>query len=138
MGPLYDGLRPFAIPTIRIAAGLSAVPHGYMKLFTDPGVQRTAEFFAKVGYEPALFLAYSVALIEFVGGLCLAAGLLTRPIAATLAVFMFNAVLFHAAKGFFWNMGGYEYPLVWMILCLTFVIKGGGRFSIDAKIGKEF
>ena len=47
MGPLYDGLHPFAIPTIRIIAGLCAVPHGYMKLFTDPGDQIMAEFSQK-------------------------------------------------------------------------------------------
>jgi hypothetical protein len=63
--------------------------------------------------------------------------LLTRPMAAVLAVFVFNAVLFHAPKGF-WNMGGYEYPLVWMVLCLAVVIKGIGCYSFDAKIEKEF
>ena len=40
-------------------------------------------------------------------------------------------------NGFFLTEGGYEYPLLWGILALSFVIRGGGRFSLDALIGGE-
>ena len=138
LSPLYDALRPLAVPAIRVATGLMAVPHGYVKLFGNPGVQGTAKAFAASGYEPALLLAYAVACVEFFGGILLAIGLLTRPAAASIAVFMFVATLHHWDKGFYWNKGGFEYPLLWTVLALAFVVRGGGNWSVDAKIGKEF
>ena len=33
---------------------------------------------------------------------------------------------------------GYEYPLFWGLVALSFVIRGGGRYSVDAAIGREF
>ena len=44
----------------------------------------------------------------------------------------------HLVNGFFWNKGGYEYPLMWACLCIAIFIRGGGRLSLDAKIGREF
>ena len=43
----------------------------------------------------------------------------------------------HFAKGFFFMSGGYEYPLLWMALTFAVFLKGGGPFSIDARIGRE-
>ena len=42
------------------------------------------------------------------------------------------------SNGFFWTDKGFEYPLMWGIVALAFVILGGGRYSIDALIGREF
>ena len=68
----------------------------------------------------------------------LASGLLTRPIAALVAAVMAGAILtVHLPAGYFWTDGGYEYPLMWALLALAFVIRGGGRFSLDALIGRE-
>ena len=67
----------------------------------------------------------------------MALGLFTRPAAAAIAVFMANAVLFHLPNGFFWSKGGFEYPLLWGIVALSFAIRGGGRYSLDAKLGRE-
>jgi putative oxidoreductase len=43
----------------------------------------------------------------------------------------------HLGNGFFWTAGGFEYPLLWGIVTLAFVLRGGGRFSLDALIGRE-
>lgn len=77
-------------------------------------------------------------LIEFFGGLMLAAGLATRVAAALVVGLMTAAVLqVHLGAGFFWTDGGYEYPLFWGIVALAFAIRGGGRYSLDALIGYE-
>lgn len=131
-----DALSPYVDPVLRVTVGLLLVPHGYGKLFGG-GLQGTADFFASVGYEPAFLLALAVGLVEVFGGLMLALGLLTRPVAIAIAVFLFNAVLFHAANGFFWTDGGYEYPLLWAVAALVFAVRGGGRFSLDRAIGRE-
>ena len=40
--------------------------------------------------------------------------------------------------GYFWTNHGYEYALLWWLLCIAIFFRGGGRYSIDHVIGKEF
>ena len=139
-GVISNTLSPFAEPLVRVAAGLSLVPHGAQKLFGwfgGYGVEATGQFFAaKLGLPPTLALL--AGLIEFVGGLMLAAGLLTRPVAALVFVLMAVAVVHvHLPLGFFWTDGGFEYPLFWGVVALSYAIRGGGRYSIDRLIGHE-
>lgn len=138
---LTNALSPFAEPLVRVTAGLLLVPHGAQKLFGwfgGYGLEATGQFFAtKLGL-PASF-ALLAGLIEFVGGFLLAAGLLTRPVAALVFGVMAYAVVgVHLGAGFFWTNGGYEYPLLWGMVALAFVLRGGGRYSLDARIGREF
>jgi putative oxidoreductase len=141
IAPLTQALSPLAEPLLRATTGLLLVPHGAQKLFGwfgGYGIEATGQFFAaKLGLPPALALL--AGLIEFFGGLALAVGLLTRPAAALVAGMMAVAVFgVHLGNGFFWTSGGFEYPLMWGILALSFVVRGGGRFSLDALIGREF
>jgi putative oxidoreductase len=137
---ITEALSPFAEPLIRITAGLLLVPHGAQKLFGwfgGYGLEATGQFFAdKLGVPASLALV--AGLIEFFGGLMLAAGLATRVVAALVVGMMTVAVLqVHLGAGFFWTDGGFEYPLFWGIVALAFVIRGGGRYSLDAVIGYE-
>jgi putative oxidoreductase len=142
LDPVYDALSPLALPMIRLTAGLLLMPHGSQKLFGwfgGKGMAAAAQFFASVGFESGYAWALLVALTEFVGGLFLAIGFLTRPAAAAIAIFMAVAIIqVHWPNGFFWTDKGFEYPLMWGIVALAFVIRGGGRYSVDALIGREF
>jgi putative oxidoreductase len=138
--PLTASLAPLAEPMIRAATGLFLLPHGAQKLFGwfgGYGLDATGQFFsAKLGLPPSFALL--AGLIEVLGGLALAVGFGTRVAAALVTGLMAVAVvLVHLDNGFFWTKGGYEYPLLWGILALGFVLKGGGRYSIDRLIGKE-
>ena len=136
MAPVYRIGGCIAWPLVRIIAGLNLVPHGASKLFG--GMEQTISHFAAGGLEPAAFLAYLVACTEFFGGLMIAFGLLTRFAAAAATIFLFVAIVHvHFAKGFFFMSGGYEYPLLWMAVTFAVFLKGGGPFSIDARIGRE-
>jgi putative oxidoreductase len=140
LAPITDALSPFAEPLIRITAGLLLVPHGAQKLFGwfgGYGLEATGQFFAtKLGLPSSLALV--AGMIEFFGGLMLAAGLATRPVAALVAGLMAVAVLqVHLGAGLFWTDGGFEYPLLWGVVALAFVLRGGGRYSLDAAIGYE-
>jgi putative oxidoreductase len=142
IAPLTDALAPLAWPLIRVTIGLMLMPHGAQKLFGlfgGYGLSATAGFFeAKLGLAPGLFFALSAGLIEFAGGLFLALGLFTRPMAAAVTALMAVAVFnVHLASGFFWTQGGYEYPLLWGLVSLAFVLAGGGAFSLDRRIGRE-
>lgn len=50
---------------------------------------------------------------------------------------MFEAIPFHWGNGFFWPEGGFEYSLLRGIVALSFVTRGGGAYSLDAKLGRE-
>lgn len=140
-GPLLDRIArpyaPFAEPLVRATIGLFLVPHGAQKLFGwfgGYGLEATGQFFAtKLGLPASLALAAGV--IEVFGGLALALGLGTRLAALLVAGLMFVAAFkVHLGAGFFWTSGGYEYPLMWGLVALAFVLQGGGRYSLDALI----
>jgi len=138
--PLQDALTPYAELAARVVPGLFLMPHGAQKLFGlfgGYGLEATGQFFAtKLGLPASMALV--TGLIEFFGGLLLAVGLATRVAAGLIAGMMAVAVLqVHLANGFFWTSMGYEYPLMWGILALTYVVRGGGRMSLDAVIGVE-
>ena len=77
-------------------------------------------------------------MVEFVGGLFLALGLLTRVAAAPIIGFLVTAIVtYHWQFGFAWESRGIEYPLFWSIVVLHFLVRGGGPWSLDALIGRE-
>ncbi len=140
LGSIADALSPLAEPMVRVVTGLLLVPHGAQKQFGwfgGYGVEATGQFFsAKLGLPPSLALV--AGLIEFFGGLMLAAGFATRAVAALVFGLMSVAVLWvHLSIGFFWTEGGFEYPLFWGVVALFFVVRGGGRYSVDALMGRE-
>jgi putative oxidoreductase len=87
-------------------------------------------------------MAYWAIFIETVGALCVAAGLFTRFFAAVLAIEMLIAlILVHSHNGFLVSVSGgkngMEYVLLLGVVLLAIAIRGGGPYSVDAKIGKE-
>lgn len=135
LGGLYRKLAPVTETLVRLCAGLSLAAHGYPKLFGATAAN--AAFFEQAGFHPALFWTILTGLTEFGGGLCLALGLLTRLAAIPALVFLVVAIKFHAVNGFYWNNLGFEYPLFWALVVLHFLVRGGGRFSLDRLIGRE-
>jgi putative oxidoreductase len=128
---------------VRAATGLILVPHGAQKLFGwfgGHGLVGTAQFFEQsLGLYPGLLFAGAAGLTEFFGGLFLAFGLLTRlSAAAVVAVMAYAAFGVHLANGFFWTNGGLEFPLLWGLVALALVIRGGGPLSADARIGWRY
>lgn len=137
LDPMYDALEPLSYPLIRFVAGAMLVPHGYAKVFG--GIEGTTKFFASVGLEPALILAWYVGLLELVGGVCVAFGFLTRFMSAQLVGLLAVATFYiHLPSGFLWVKGGFEYPLFWMVIMIAITIQGGGKLSVDNLMAKEF
>lgn len=132
-------LTPLAYPLVRVTAGLLLMPHGAQKLFGwfgGYGLTATGEFFeTSLGMSPGVAFALLAGLVEFFGGLALVLGLLTRLAALAVAVFMGVALSVHLPNGFFWTEGGYEYPLMWGLLTLAVLLRGGDRYSLDARFG---
>jgi putative oxidoreductase len=136
LGRLYDLLRPITEPLIRLIAGGALAWHGQQILFG--GIEGTARFFENVGFEDGLVLAWVVGFLELICGLCLAVGLATRLAAGPIIVFLIVAIVtYHWELGFNWENRGIEYPLFWAIVVFHFLVHGGGRYSLDARIGRE-
>ena len=139
LGGIYEKLSPYSWLLVRVTAGVLLIPHGYAKLFTPGAIDGTAAFMGSLGLVPGVFWAWVIALLEFAGGIMLAVGFLTRPIAAMVVGFMAVAAFYvHWGNGFFWNSGGFEYPLMWGVVALAVLIRGGGAYSVDRKLGREF
>ena len=51
---------------------------------------------------------------------------------------MATAVIQHFPRGFFWTSGGFEYPLMWAVAAFFFLVRGGGPYSLDRALGREF
>ncbi len=136
--PLYDNFSDLVFALTRFVIGATFVPHGYVKLFTG-NIQNVAKGMAANGLEPALVVAYSLGALEFFGGILLAIGLLTRPVAFLFFVEMAVATfLVHLPKGFFASAGGAELVILLSLIPLFFAVRGGGKYSVDRVIGKEF
>jgi putative oxidoreductase len=84
-------------------------------------------------------VAYLVCFTEFLGGIGLVLGLLTRIAALGVAAVMVGAIVkVHLPNGFFmnWDLApgkghGFETNLALLAMALACVIAGGGELSID-------
>jgi len=58
--------------------------------------------------------------------------------AVVVALMAYAAFFVHLGNGFFWTAGGYEYPLLWGLAALAFVVRGSGELSVDRAIGWKY
>jgi putative oxidoreductase len=128
---------------LRLALGVVFFAHGSQKVlgwFGGHGMHATAAAFVSMGIP--LFLAYIAMFTEFLGGMGLIFGVLSRLSALGIFINMAVAVLkVHIHNGFFMNWGmvpgkgeGYEYHILVMAICLMILFVGPGRFAIMRKI----
>jgi putative oxidoreductase len=92
---------------------------------------------ASIGLEPGYLMALGAGSAEFLGGLALLIGLLTRPAAVALAFTMIVAIVtVHIDNGLFMSNNGYEFGLALLAASISLAISGGGRFSADLPLNK--
>ena len=136
-----EGLQRLAVLMLRLLLGFVFVMHGSQKLlgaFGGGGIAGFAGMLAKSGIEPHIPLAWVVGITEFVGGICVFFGFLTRFWAAGLAIDMAVALFkVHLANGFFISKNGFEFVLTLGVLALAVVFMGPGSPSVDRAVGIE-
>ena len=110
---------------IRASIGITFIVHSLKKF--DPSWQ---EWLVGIGMPPEMQLP--IALAEFIGGVLLVVGVLTRITGAIFAVILLGAI-FHIRweNGFFVSQGGWEWDLVMLAAVLTIIAAGPGRLSIS-------
>ena len=137
--PLNDKLLPMGYALARVWFALLIVPSGYEKVFAHGADRIATGNVLKTGFYPPLFWAWVVALLEFVGMILLALGLGTRLVAFMMAVELgVIVVTIQAPNGWFWTSRGTEFAFILFVVCVAFVLGGGGRYSLDRRLGREF
>jgi putative oxidoreductase len=118
--------EPRMLSILRIVTGLLYLEHGLGKIFNFPPAQnpRPYELFTLV---PGL-----AGILELVGGILLALGLFTRPVAFILSGEMALAYFMaHAPRGFFPMLNGGDAAILYCFVFLYLFVAGGGSWSLD-------
>jgi len=110
--------------------------HGYPKLLNGSN-DAILKAFADLGYNPPALWFWASAGIETFAGISLILGLFSRFFAAAAAIEMLFITITYWGNGFGWMRRGYEYVLLWGLLCFAIALRGGGPYSLDRKLGRE-
>ena len=115
---------------IRAAIGVTFIVHSIKKF--DPSWQG---WLIDMGLPPELQIP--IALAEFLGGIFLLVGVLTRISASILAVITLGAIfMIRGTEEFFVSKGGWEWDLMILAGELTIIVAGPGRVSISHVVKK--
>ncbi|MBZ9675805.1 DoxX family protein [Mesorhizobium sp. ES1-1] len=123
---LFESLSPYrpqALGVLRIMTALQFIEHGTQKLFNFP-----------VSAAPHALggLSLTAAILEFAGGILLALGLMTRPVAFLLAGEMAVAYFMaHMPRDFFPVNNGGDAAISFCFIFLYLVFAGPGAFALD-------
>lgn len=114
---------PYMLGILRIMAALLFLEHGTQKLFGFPAPANMPPLFSLFGLQ---------GVIEVVGGVLLALGLFTRPVAfilsGNMAVAYFMA---HAPESFFPVLNNGDSAILYCFVFLYIFFAGPGAWAID-------
>lgn len=127
------GIAGITHAILRVGAGLLFFMHGAPKLFgwfggmgEDGG---SAELFSLMGL---------AGVLEVFGGLAIALGVLTRPVAVVLALEMAIAYFYaHLPRGAVPYVNGGELALLYMSVWIFLAGNGAGPFSVDRALASR-
>jgi putative oxidoreductase len=136
----------WTLTVLRLVMGVTFFMHGAQKMlgwFGGYGFSGTMGFFTNMMHIPAPFAVLAI-LAEFLGGIGLIMGALTRIAAFGIATNMVVAVLMvHAKVGLFMNWTGqqkgegFEYHLLALAIAMALLVRGGGAFSVDRALSSQ-
>ena len=130
----YPATADLAWALVRVTAGLMLIPHGWPKVGMGPTAVGTR---VSQGMEPVIFWGALIIFLETIGGLLIAVGLFTRIVAALLFIEFLVIWKVHWPRGWSASAGGLEFVIMWGLLFLAIMLRGGGPYSLDRKLGWE-
>ncbi len=110
---------------MRLVLGIIFVAHGWSKLQNMEG---TIGFFQSIGL--SAFVAYAVALIEFLGGLSMILGVGTAVFGVLLSAVMIGAIVTVKSKGGLTGPGGFELDLGLLAMAIGLAMSGPGKYRV--------
>ena len=130
---------------LRLVVASVLIAHGAHDLFGSfgegGGLPASAAYFTRIGFTQGYVIALVAGLLQFVGGMLIAIGLLSRWI--SLALIGFYGLLVwkeHAKWGFFLNWTndqtrghGMEFAVLMSGVLVCLIIAGAGEWSLDGR-----
>jgi putative oxidoreductase len=135
LGRFYPQAAEWGYLLLRVVAGLLLIPHIWLKVAAGPAAI-AANVMARRGVEPALAAAYAAIAVETIGAICVTLGLFTRVAALMMVVEFIVITKLLSVAGWTVNGGG-EFPFLWLTVFVFILLRGGGPYSLDAKLGRE-
>lgn len=139
MSKSLNSLQPWGAFFLRLVLGCAMVYHGYSKVIPAGGfhggntfsaLNHHSHFVVSLGLP--YWLGYVSALTEFLGGMLILVGLLTRFAAFMIACNMLVAVVMvNRHHGY----SGSEYSLALLVIAIMLLFYGAGVLALDRKIG---
>lgn len=137
MSKSLNSLQPWGALFLRLVLGIAMIFHGYSKVIpaslhgnTLSALQHHSHFVATLGVP--YWLGYISALTEFIGGILLVLGLLTRFAAFMVACNMLGAILLVTRHH---GYSGSEYTLALLVIAVMLLFYGAGTLALDRRIG---
>jgi putative oxidoreductase len=133
-------LLSLALLALRIGLGVELVVHGWPKIKKPGGM---AGWLEQMGMKPGMFWSWITALTEFLGGIALILGLLTR-FAAFFVTIQFLLISFYLKpvkmKAPFTNPQGpgWEWDWLIMFMALSLLLAGSGAYGLDRLLSLPF
>jgi putative oxidoreductase len=125
-----NSLQPTGALLMRLILGISIAAHGYHKVLPLSALHHYAHYVTTLGLP--YWLGYVSAYTEFIGGILLILGLLTRLTASLVAT---NMLVAFVTVGIHQGFGIYNYILALAALAIMLVFYGAGAMALDRKIG---
>lgn len=100
-------------------------------------IDSVAGWFESMNYPLPTLNAYMAASTEIIGVVLLAIGFASRIISIPLIIIMLVAIItVHGGNGFEASGNGFEIPLYYMVMLITILFYGPGKFSVEGIIRK--
>jgi putative oxidoreductase len=126
-----------SLALLRLTVAGVFLSHGWPKLFQG-GAEGLAQMLDGRGFPVAIAWAWFVTLLETVGALLLALGVLTTPVALLFAAEMVVAIiLVHAANGWYVSEGGSEFNVLLVAASLVLACAGPGAWALGRRRSKS-
>lgn len=139
MSKSLNNLQPWGAFLMRLVLGAAMIYHGYSKVIPAGGfhgnntfsaIDHFSHFVVSLGLP--YWLGCVAALTEFLGGILILLGLLTRFAAFMIACNMTVALLLvNRHHGY----SGSEYSLALLVIALMLLFYGAGACALDRKLG---
>ena len=124
MQKLLGRFSPLFYALLRLVAGLAFAEHGAQKMFGVLGARTAVPLMSQLGL---------AGIIEFVGGILIALGLFTTPVAFLASGEMAWAYFQqHAPRGLWPIQNGGEPAVLYCFIFLYIAAVGSGKISLDA------
>ena len=118
-------LHDIANMGLRVSIGVIFIVHGFGK-FGNPGF---GGWISTLGIPAEMQIP--IALAEFVPGILLLIGVLTRISASLLSIIMLGAIFLVKGATSLTGDHGYEFDLILLAACLVLIVAGPGKVSIS-------